>query len=213
MKTSPLNGLPIYEDADLLRYGTQQQATITALDSRVIGRYTTRAAAEAAAGAFTGQGGVLTDGMVRTVGGYLETWRSGAWRGVMPSTVQTTVFFETTFSNTAEAGVASLAIPDPGVSYFLDCSGAVSISANAGVTVEAHLRIDAAGGTVASPTRYRSGQLPPGELISLEFPAYRVGPYTGAHTLLCTVRRPAAGTGNWAVLAGGNYLRANIVPV
>lgn len=212
MKTSPLNGLPIYEDADLLRYGTQQEATIDALDTRVIGQYDTRAAADAALGAFTGQGGVLKQGMTRTIAGYFETYRSGAWRGVMPSTFQTTSFFETTFNGPAEAGVGQLAIPDPLASYHLDCSGAVSISAAAGTNVEAYLRIDAAGGQLVSPIRYRSGQLPAGELISLDFPAFRAGPFTGAHTLLLTVRR-TQGTGDWAVLAGGNVLRANIVPV
>ena len=117
------------------------------------------------------------------------------------------------FGSTAETGVGSLSIPDPGSSYFLDCMGAVNISANTGVPVEVYLRIDAAGGALASPVRHRSGQLPNGELISLDFPPFRMGPYTGAHTLLCTVRRTSTGTGTWAVLASGNYLRANIVPI
>lgn len=213
MQLSPFGQWPMLEMEDVIsNFEDGQKSQGAAFDKSCVGHFATRAAADSASGAYTAQGGVLTDGMTRTIAGYPETYRAGAWRGVMPTMTQTPNFFETTFNGSAETGVASLAIADPGVSYLLDVFGSLNLAANAGTSCEAYLRLDSISGPQVPVTRVRSGGLPDGELISLDFPAYRMGPYTGTHTLLCTVKR-TAGTGNWAVNSGGNLLRANIIPV
>lgn len=209
MQTSAINTLPIYQNSDPLDYGAQQSAVQKAIDSRVVARFATKAAADSAYSAYTAQGGVLSDGMVRAIGGYLETYRAGGWRGVMPVTRTTLTFFETTYSNGDEVGVATLAIPDLGTPSYVDVSGAVTVSATTGAQVRGVIRLDAIEGTIASRIANRSGQLPNGELIDLTFPPYRIGPISGAHNLIVGIRR-VLGTGQWYVPAGGNYLRADI---
>lgn len=209
MQTSAFNGFPIYQTSDTADYGTQMSALVKAIDGRSVPRFTTATARDQAAGQFTAAGGVLADGMLCMIGGYPQIYRAGSWRGIMPTPYQTTTFWDTTFNGGGEQGVASLAIPDPGFPYFLDCTGTVTIFANSGVLVNAYLRLDALAGTLCSPIVMRDGLLPNGSGQTLTFGETTVGPITGAHNVLCTVKT-IGGSGPWAVQSGGNLLRATV---
>lgn len=207
MQTSAINGFPIYQASDTADYGTQQSALVKAIDSRSVPRFSTTTAADQAMGTYTAGGGVLADGMMRMIGGYPQIYRAGSWRGVIPGPLQATTFYDTTWNGSGEVGVASLSVPDQGCPYFLDCSGTVTIFANSGVLVNAYIRLDAVAGTLCSPIVMRDGLLPNGSGQTLTFNETTVGPLTGAHTVLVTVRT-TSGSGPWAVQAGGNILRA-----
>jgi hypothetical protein len=209
VKTTPINGMRRFETADAIDMTTQDLARMGDVDSRVVAHFDTKAAADAAYGAFTAQGGVLTNGMARAIGGYLELYRGGGWRGIQPVVVSTPSFFETTYNGAAEVGVATLALPDIGSPYYADVTGTLSVSANTGCQVQAVVRLDAIEATIASAVLTRSGQYPNGELMSLTFSPWRIGPITGTHNLIVALKR-ILGTGNWFVPAGGNTLRADI---
>lgn len=211
MQTSAINGLPTYQNSDPFDYGTQMAALVKAVDNRLVARFSTAAARNAAMGAYTAAGGVLTDGQMCTVGGFPQVYRSGSWRGLLPSVYQQPTFFDTTYSGGNEAGVATLAIPDPGFSYYLDCSMTITVSANAGSQVNCFIRLDAPAGVLMSPILNRSGSLPDGEPFTLTASETTYGPITGAHNVIATVWR-IRGTGNWYVSATGNMLRAVIRP-
>jgi len=209
VRTTPRTGMRYYEQGDTLDVTTQDAAMMSDADTFVVGIYDTAAAGAAADGAYTGAGKTMRTGMVRTIGGFLEIYRNGAWRGVQSIELQTQVFYETTYGNGDEAGVAILNIPDYGGPVYVTVSGAVSVAAVAGAQIRAVVRLDAIEGVIASAVLDRSSQYPSGELMSLTFPAYRIGPISGAHNLIVGIRR-VLGSGNWAVPAGGNQLYALI---
>lgn len=126
--------------------------------------------------------------------------------------VQQQTFFDTTFSGTGEAGVAQLAIADPGWAYVLDVSACVQVASTAGVQVTIRVRLDSVpGGAMVSQPGIRSGALPAGEIIMVPLSTFTTGTLTGAHTLICTAQL-TVGAGNWNVPATGSILNAIIRP-
>lgn len=214
MQTSVVNGLPIYQNEDVLDVTVQETAKMKALDTRVNYRFDTVAARNQAFTAYTSQGGVMVDGIQGSVAGQPLVYFGGQWHGIRPLAVATVSFFETTINDpgaggNAETGVATLTISDPGVPYAIEASGAVTISATSGTQVNAKLRLDSTSGSIVSPVLNRSGQFPNGEPVSLTFSPFDTVVLSGSHTLICTVQRVAGG-GAWNVSSSGNYLRAGI---
>lgn len=211
MKTTAINQISYYEDADALQYGAQQAATINQIDARLPARFASLSAATAAYNAYTAAGNAMTDGMPRVVAGDPQTYVNGQWRGMIARSASQTTFFNTTVYDGTETGVATCNVPDPGWPYILDVSAGVQVAATAGTYVNVQVRLDSISGSVVSQTAVRSGQLPAGEVIMIPLSPFPSATLTGAHTLIVTCTR-TLGSGNWNVPASGSILNATIRP-
>jgi hypothetical protein len=211
MKTTAINQLPYYEDADALAYGTQQASTIPAIDARLPARFASLSAATSAYSAYTAAGNAMTDGMQRVVAGDPQTYVGGQWRGQVTRSASQTTFFNTTVYDGTETGVATLSIPDPGWPYILDTSAVVLVAAQASTWVNVQVRLDSISGAVISQTSNRSGALPAGEAIPIPLGTFPSATLTGAHTVIVTATR-TLGSGNWNVPASGSIVNCMIRP-
>lgn len=124
---------------------------------------------------------------------------------------QLVTFFATTISDASEVGIATISFTGPPWPYRIIVSGVVNVAATAGVASAVRARLDSVGGPQLTLDTTRSGQFPAGETMPLPLEPIDAGVLTGNHTLIVTCRR-TFGSGNWAVAAGGNSVRFELVP-
>lgn len=209
--THPITGARYPDSASAVTLDTYYANIVNDLSPMVSTDFATNAARDTAFGNWVSAGNSMRNGLQCTVSGVPQQYRNGSWRGLVPTTATVTTFFATTFSNTTETGIATLAIPDPGWPYILKTSGVIAIAATAGVQANVRARLDSVTGTVISQDVPRSGQFPAGEIMGVPLGACPSGTLTGAHSVVVTARM-ISGSGNWAVAAGGSLFNCDIFP-
>lgn len=209
--TNPLTNARYPDSASAVNLDTYFANIVNDLSPMTAPPFSTAAARDTAFANWVSTGNFMRDGLLCTVGGILQMYRGGSWRGVAFTSASQTTFFQTTISDSVEYGIATLAIPDPGFPYILDTSAVVAMAAQAGVQVSIRIRLDSVTGTVISQDSVRSGALPAGEVIPIPLGTWPSGTLTGAHSAVVTARR-TLGTGNWACSAGGSIVNCMVRP-
>jgi hypothetical protein len=204
LATTTINGLPYPTNSDAPTGPAQMQALANAVDTRIVPRFSTISARNAAITA-------PVDGQMCSVNGFPMFYRTGSWRGIVTTSASQSTFFNTTIFDGTETGVATLVVSDPGWPYILDVNAVVMVAATGGAIVNVRVRLDSIAGTIVSQDAVRSAALPSGETIMMPLNTFPTATLTGSHSLIVAVRN-TSGSGNWNVPAAGSLLNAMVRP-
>jgi hypothetical protein len=205
--TAPLTGARIPDLTDSTDLAQWFSYAVNDLDDNATPSFASAAARDTAYSNWVSAGNTMRDGLVCTVAGNIQVYRSSAWRGTSTLYYNTTAVtaWTTAVADDNVRVIASIAIPDPGWPYRIRSFGEFEATGAGGGRVDSLMGVGSSTWDIYATT--------PNQFYHHRHAYISPVTFTGGQALEMRAYRATPGVGTWTSTGANFGMSCEIVPV